>query len=375
MLRLLIKKPLLALCIGCLLACEPEQQTENSPILKSPPEAVMGEKLSAARLKSSTSGPLGEYQTHSNNMLAVALAVEPTECGATDFNRVLGKHFEELLRNPEVLEHLDHYAYLNRQAARLGIESHYFGRNGARTKLVQKVEKDLKRFWSINREIRVLGQHNNTLKNREYLADIYWYSLQDMVSKEEAYEKADEILKLNRKYPVLLKTPLIASDGFSAQHGIIVIGDGLIQMFTETGVDDQIVWTGILTHEWAHQVQFHFFDSWEADYPSDTSAEFTRARELEADFFAGYYMTHKRGATYNWKRAEEFFELFYQSGDCTFEFEQHHGTPLQRKRATYQGYLLAESAQKKGKILSAEELHEIFMDQVLPETVNGSQYL
>jgi hypothetical protein len=86
-------------------------------------------------------------------------------------------------------------------------------------------------------------------------------------------------------------------------------------------------------------------------------------------------MTHKRGATYNWKRAEEFFELFYQAGDCSFEFEQHHGTPLQRKQASYQGFLLAEAAKKKGEILSPGELHEYFEQKVIADVVNQLEYL
>jgi hypothetical protein len=75
-------------------------------------------------------------------------------------------------------------------------------------------------------------------------------------------------------------------------------------------------------------------------------------------------MTHKRGATYNWKRVEQFYELFFQIGDCGFANPGHHGTPLQRLEATKAGFELANNAQKKGKILSQEEAHQAFLTLV-----------
>lgn len=371
MLSLLMRKPFLMLCIGICMACEPEN--DLSEFSSEEPVSIMGKKtMNAERQIAASSSVNLEY---SENLQQVVLNdVIPTECGATKFSEVQWKYMEPVMADPLASEQLDHYLFLNRQAAILGIGSDEFGENGEFTKLVQKLKKDLERFWKLQREIKILGQHNHTLNDREKLADIYWFSIQDLESKAEAYKMADEILEVNRKSSVLPDSPFLSSDGFSAQRGIIVIGDGLVKLFSETGLDEQIVWTGILTHEWAHQVQFEYLNEWQADYPSESISETTRAKELEADFLAGYYMTHKRGATYNWKRAEEFFELYYQSGDCSFEFEQHHGTPLQRKNASYEGYLLAESAKKKGYILSPEALHEYFFSEVLPGTVSGSQY-
>ena len=76
---------------------------------------------------------------------------------------------------------------------------------------------------------------------------------------------------------------------------------------------------------------------------------------------AAYYMTHKRGATYNWKRVEQFFTLFFQIGDCGFDSDGHHGTPLQRMAAAQLGYETANQTQKQGHIMSPQELHEIFV--------------
>ena len=73
-------------------------------------------------------------------------------------------------------------------------------------------------------------------------------------------------------------------------------------------------------------------------------------------------MTHKRGATYNWKRIEDYFTLSFNVGDCLTTSKQHHGTPEQRLAAAKLGYELADSAQKKGFILSPDEVHETFLD-------------
>lgn len=373
MLQILLNKALPILCALLLLSCEPDGPDTFSSI-----PALISETSGTSRSEDLLDNQLltlAEDSFQFENLQNLVLqAVNRTECGATKFSLVSGQYFEKLLANPQSLEHLSHYTYLNRQAAKLGIGSDYFGSDGNHTSLVKKLERDLGSFWSLSRKIEVLGQHNVTLENRENLASIYWYSIEDMESREEAYHLADKIIELNEKFPELIASPFISNDGFAARNGKIVLGDGLVQLFVETGLNDEIVWTGILAHEWAHQVQFEYLNFWYPDEAFTDIPEKTRMLELEADFFSGYYMTHKRGGTYNWKRAEEFFELFYQAGDCSFEFEQHHGTPLQRKKASHQGYLLAESAKKKGKILSAQELHEIFISEVLPLTVYDLQY-
>lgn len=56
---------------------------------------------------------------------------------------------------------------------------------------------------------------------------------------------------------------------------------------------------------------------------------------------------------------EPYFDLFFQIGDG------HHGTPLQRMEAARLKYELANDAQKQGYILSQQELHEIFVEQIV----------
>ncbi|MHA6280220.1 M48 family metalloprotease [Salinimicrobium sp. CAU 1759] len=370
MLRLCKKLLVPVLTFFILVACEPEQ-----------PEIALKRNLDpftypyVAQKNVSSKSVLPEIPLFSENLQdAVLNAIVPSECGATRFSEVQWKHFTALMEDPVAMANFQQYIHLNRYAPFLPIGEQYFGRDGEYTQLVKKQTRDLERFWELSEDIKVYGQHNETLNDKEKLLDILWYLIEDVEEKEHLMPLVEEILYYNSISPVLPESPFLSSDGYASHNGRIVIGDGLVQLFAETGLEEEIVWTGILSHEWAHQIQFQHIDLW---YPVafESAAERTRTLELEADFFSGYYMTHKRGATYNWKRAEEFFELFYQAGDCSFEFEQHHGTPLQRKQASFEGYLLAHAAKKKGHILSPQELHDHFEQKVFFDLVERLEYL
>jgi hypothetical protein len=290
------------------------------------------------------------------------------ECGATEFTDVQWEHFTKLAADPLATENFERYRTYNHLAARMDLgEEEYFGPDGEYTSLVNRIWKDLERFWDMEGKVDVHGQHNETLNDREMLVALFSRIVFDYDSKDDLYKIADEILQLNKQSPILPESPLFASEGYSTFNGLIILGDGLIQMFTEAGIEPKIAWIGIFSHEWMHQIQMQNFFKW---YPAgmfDSPAEQTRHIELEADFFSAYYMTHKRGATLNWKSTTEFLELFFQAGDCSFDFEMHHGTPEQRMQSALLGYHLAASAQKKGKILTEEEVHEYFMEVALPE--------
>lgn len=294
-------------------------------------------------------------------------AVIPSECGATEFSRIQFEHFTELAADQLATENFNFYTSLNYYAVLFGIGTDTFGEDGEYTQLVRKIERDLERFWNMQDEISVRGQHTSTLNDPEMLTEILWYLIADLESKEQLKPEVERLLQLNLESPLLPESPFFAADVFSRFDNMIVLGDGLIEMFSETGISDEVTWTGILAHEWVHQIQFDHFFYWYPFGSFESPAEQTRQMELEADFFAAYYLTHKRGATYNWKKAEEFFELFFQAGDCSFEFQLHHGTPQQRMLAAKEGYEFARSAQKKGHILTQEEVHQYFINVALPE--------
>jgi predicted metalloprotease len=142
------------------------------------------------------------------------------------------------------------------------------------------------------------------------------------------------------------------------------MGDGVLDPFNVLGFND-VALPAIFAHEFGHHIQYErgYFDELPPGSNPATvdAAELTRYTELMADAFAGYYLTHKRGATLNRKRVEKFLEVFFQLGDCQFTSAGHHGTPIQRMRAARFGFDVADQAQKQGHIPTADEFHAAFV--------------
>lgn len=357
--------PVLVLCTGFfILSCEPEtpwvqSNAPNNEPLRDFQMKSNKKDASSLNLQKGDFSPLfGE------NLQKIAMSdIPPSECSNTEFSEVQWKYFSEVAGDQIATNLLNRYLEFNHYAPLWGIGSHYFGENGEYTRHVLKVKRDLERFWNTDMEIQVLGQHSSTLNDPDEILEILWRFVADVENKEDLLPLVKEYIEQNNLSNNLPENPLFSSEGYSNLRNQIVLGDGLIRMFSETGIDPKIVWTGILSHEWTHQIQINYFEGYDLPFQYIE----TRVVELEADFMSGYYMTHKRGATYNWKRVEQFFSLFYQAGDCAFENQFHHGTPQERMAATRAGYELAASAQKKGKILSIEQMHEYFLTVVLPE--------
>ena len=97
--------------------------------------------------------------------------------------------------------------------------------------------------------------------------------------------------------------------------------------------------------------------------------EATRRTELMADAYSAYYLSHARGAAMQWKRVQQFLQVFFNIGDCSFTSDGHHGTPAQRIAAANWGYNLANNAQKQGHIMTSQEFAALFEVQ-LPKLVS-----
>ncbi|MFH6604036.1 hypothetical protein ACEZ3G_11150 [Maribacter algicola] len=299
---------------------------------------------------------------------AKAKLVQPSECGLTEFDYAVFEAFNNL--DPLAREWFDFYAAVNFGTTIIDDDAQYFGDRGQYTNLVNKITRNLENFWNMPNEVTVRGEHNMTLTDPDKIAEslIVIYGLDPSL----AVAYADFLVNYVNLESNILENPLISADGFAialdgilGQGDLIVIGDGIIDLASSAGIDAKIAWNGIMAHEWGHQLQFNKRGAWE--YPGvdlSDEAEDTRSTELEADFITGYFLTHKRGGTYNWWRAEEFLNLFFGIGDCAFTNPGHHGTPIQREAAAYQGYLLAKSAQENGKILSADEVHNAFIQKL-----------
>jgi predicted metalloprotease len=135
------------------------------------------------------------------------------------------------------------------------------------------------------------------------------------------------------------------------------MGDGIIEGYAEMGFGD-VAAAAIYGHEFAHHIQFQngYFND-----PFPTAAERTRYTELMADAMSAYFMTHKRGMSFNRHRVAQFLEAFFNIGDCGFTSSGHHGTPNQRMRAAQFGFDIANGAHKQGHILSSQAFYELFV--------------
>jgi hypothetical protein len=298
------------------------------------------------------------YSAVLKKMVAVRVvkSAVPTACNTTAFFTQYNSYLSKF--GPAEFDVYSLYAYINFTSLFLDNSKPYFGPRGEYTHLVTKQQRKLESFWNMPGEVRIVGEHNSTLNDRNKIVEVL--TTFSNTSREEANARAGEMIAFNKQSPIFIETPLLSFDafatgGFFSTGDFIALGDGIIQVLTESGVEAAVAVLGILAHEWAHQVQFNHAQQW------NETAVITRFTELEADFFAGYYLTHKRGGTYNWKRVAEFLQLFYNIGDCGFEDLSHHGTPNQRLAASRLGYIIADETLPKGHILSADQLHRLYV--------------
>jgi hypothetical protein len=242
----------------------------------------------------------------------------------------------------------------------------YFGYNGEYNGIIRKTDRDIKLFWDIfSDDIQVLGMHGSMLLDEERVAATY-ASFVFGVPQADAEFFASLVADAVRQSQTLNggDHPLFSFNAFAFSSDVlpipdkIVMGDGILAGYEELGFGD-VAPQAIFAHEFAHHIQY------ERDYldelpPPATEPEQTRHNELMADAMAAYYLTHKRGAAMNRKRVAQFLEVFFQIGDCAFTNPGHHGTPLQRMRASEFGFRIADEAQKQGHILTSEQFHDLF---------------
>lgn len=356
------------LLLGLTISCEKSEEVSTMEPVNSNSNSSSKIQLEDLSLSDQSKGALPETSENLGDLFRNA--VTPSECGPTELAQVQSKYINAIIEDPLALAYNRLYSNLNLYFSYfLDDSEQYFGENGDYTQLMQKRQRELAEFWSMPVTIKVQGQHTANLDNRDNVAAVFYnfygYRTEDgeliPLTIDQAYQQADLIMSLNEASPNLPENPYFATDGFASSNRTIVIGDGLPSWLAETGIDEGIVWTGILAHEWAHEIQFLNNSEWYPAGAADNAPEATRYTELEADFFASYFMTHKRGATYNWKRVIDFYDLFFQIGDCSFTNQGHHGTPLQRMAAARAGYELASEMQKQGHILTMDEVHNAYL--------------
>lgn len=249
-------------------------------------------------------------------------------------------------------------------------KNQYFGVNGEYTQPLTKTFKDLKRFWNIQSNDMVMAaMHGNMLLDREKLIRIDRILYGDDLPTAEYY--ADYILSAIAAVPQYRNGdhPIFTFNAFAQRSftfspvgtipNKIIMGDGILDGFTAIGFKD-IAPQAILAHEFGHQVQFQL-----GLFGNVTSPEATRRTELMADAYAAYYLSHARGASMQWKRVQQFLQVFFNIGDCSFTSDGHHGTPTQRMAAAQWASNLSNVAQKQGHIMTSQEFARLF-DAQLP---------
>lgn len=245
----------------------------------------------------------------------------------------------------------------------------YFGVNGEFTQIETKAFKDIKRFYNIQSNDMVFGaMHGNMLLNREKIIRIDMILYGD--SKPQAAFWADLIIALLNEIPQYRNGnhPIFTFNAFALQSfnfppfGVvpskIIMGDGIIEGYKAIGFGD-VAPQAVVAHEFGHHIQFQL-----GLFGSESSPEATRRTELMADAFSAYYLSHSRGAAMQWKRVEQFLQVFLNIGDCGFTSNGHHGTPTQRMAAAKWAYNVANNAQKQGHILTAQQFTALFEAQL-----------
>jgi len=274
-------------------------------------------------------------------------------------------------------------------------EGEYIGVDGEYTQRQIKTFKDNKRFWDIySDDILLMGGHGAEIADDELMYAFLPVAfgnpplfVQDILlnAARSAIEGGlvdltffdPNVYFVSPGIPGGYDNPLLSFNAvaFSAFGGEIfpgsgiipdkvVMGDGLPAAFTSIGIGYKEGPDQILSHEFAHHVQFENG----AISPVPVSPEATRRAELMADGFAAYYNSHARGNSFQPKRFADVMASAYEVGDCSFENINHHGTHLQRLKAAIWGQWVSDSAPDQGHIYASSLMVEMF-DEALPAIV------
>ncbi|MFC4209890.1 hypothetical protein GJU39_20760 [Pedobacter petrophilus] len=246
-------------------------------------------------------------------------------------------------------------------------ENQYFGVNGEYTEKIDKAFIDVKRFWNIqsNKIIKVAA-HGSMLQDRSKILKMYKnvYSYSD----DKANLYADSIATLLKTYPQYLngKHPAFTFNQYAIPDTTIanvgqipakiIICDGLLEGFDAIGYGDNAP-QAILAHEFGHHIQYELGI---LKTGMKLVPKTSRRIELMADAYAAYFLAHAKGENMQLNDLQQVAEVFFNTGDCDFTVDSHHGTPAQRKAATEWGYKLAKNAFNKGYILPSTEFAKLF---------------
>jgi hypothetical protein len=254
-----------------------------------------------------------------------------------------------------------------------------FGERGEYSRVVNRTFKNLKYFWDIPSDIISGSAHGSFFKDIPKLTQTIKFALRTRDSTGKIIPLTDaqalqaaEMVKItfgsdrfqNYEHPLLSFNAF--AQGAIPQLGIvkkIVMGDGVMKAYEELGfgaVAPQV----ILAHEYGHHNQF-------ANNYIPTTArtpEITRELELMADAYSGYYVSHVWGEGLKGNKIQQFLDVSFAIGDCSFTSTGHHGTPNQRMKAANLGYTVATEAQHCSRRLTSPQFYGFFKE-ALPDLI------
>jgi hypothetical protein len=126
-----------------------------------------------------------------------------------------------------------------------------------------------------------------------------------------------------------VKNAFAEPGGSPGSNGRVIFSMALLNdEFNRTGAWQNFTVIVILAHEFGHIYQFKY----------GTKKLPVKLTELQADYFAGWYMG-RREQTSNFKISafRQAVQTMYEKGDYDFDNPQHHGTPQERMRAINEG--------------------------------------
>lgn len=218
-------------------------------------------------------------------------------------------------------------------------------------------------FWSMPPSaVRLLVAHSDTALDPTKTARVLVrLGAQEPIANQIGVELAAALQTSKFDFG---RNPLLSSNAVSVPGSgpdgpapAVVVGDGLVTALGElVGVED--AFAAIVSHEYAHQVQF-------AHSLYDFSAGGVRRSELLADAFGTYFLTHPKGASFQEKRAKEVLADYYALGDCLIDSPLHHGTPAERWGAGSWAYRVEEETTPRSRIIPAEPLAARFVAEYL----------
>jgi hypothetical protein len=248
----------------------------------------------------------------------------------------------------------------------------YIGIDGQYTTEVQRRHRQNQHFWDVaTDDVLLQGMHGEAIADDAKMVPLVSFvfgidapTAQAVVDLVQATIEGDPGIDYDN--PIFTLNAFAFSGEIPGLPPIpdkIVLGDGLLVGFQAIGLGD-VAPDYVHAHEFAHQVQEEVgvFEGF------DPSPEATRRTELMADAFGAYEVAHVRGATFRTKRLVQAVAAGFNSGDCAFDNDNHHGTPEQRAAAIDWGISVAAANKPRAVVVPSTELVARF-DAALPVLV------